>query len=203
MKDTFSLEDLKSDAIAEAASVIALAMINNPLHIAVFGNNNIKTYIKHLRLFKKVLSHKSCNIKVIKKEDRIIGVMNYYKPGQCQIDLLTTIKMLPGLFWSLRVVLFKILKWKSIWGKHDLATPHFHFGPLAVLPEMQDKGIGSALLKAFCKLVDYEEADAYLETDKPENVRLYEMHGFKTVSSQKVFGVENWFMHRAYTKPKY
>ena len=36
----------------------------------------------------------------------------------------------------------------------------------------------------------------YLETDKPENVTLYERFGFKVTGEAKVFGVPNWFKWR-------
>ena len=36
----------------------------------------------------------------------------------------------------------------------------------------------------------------YLETDKAENVRLYERHGFEVVDEAPVLGVPNWFMRR-------
>jgi ribosomal protein S18 acetylase RimI-like enzyme len=38
--------------------------------------------------------------------------------------------------------------------------------------------------------------DAYLETDKPENVRFYERFGFEVVGEEEVLGVPNWFMLR-------
>lgn len=36
----------------------------------------------------------------------------------------------------------------------------------------------------------------YLETDKPENVRFYEVHGFVVTHCATVIGVQNWFMSR-------
>jgi hypothetical protein len=40
------------------------------------------------------------------------------------------------------------------------------------------------------------ESLAYLETDRPENVRLYEKFGFVTTSEALVLGTPNWFMQR-------
>ena len=39
-------------------------------------------------------------------------------------------------------------------------------------------------------------ARAYLETDKRENVRLYQRFGFTVVESAEVLGIPNWFMSR-------
>src|SRR5262249_10659482 len=52
------------------------------------------------------------------------------------------------------------------------------------------------MLNAFCMVVDGTGAPAYLETDKRENVRLYQRFGFSIVESAEVLAVPNWFMSR-------
>jgi ribosomal protein S18 acetylase RimI-like enzyme len=52
-------------------------------------------------------------------------------------------------------------------------------------------------MEAYCVRVDAAGGDAYLETDKPANVRFYERFGFEVVGEQEVLGVPNWFMSRA------
>jgi hypothetical protein len=53
------------------------------------------------------------------------------------------------------------------------------------------------MLQAFSAVVDSTGANAYLETDKRENVRLYQRFGFTVEESAEVLGVLNWFMFRA------
>ena len=89
--------------------------------------------------------------------------MNYYLPGQCQISKLKTINMLPSLCGILGRRLPAVLSWKSAWSKQDPRSAHLHFGPLAVLPSYQKKGIGSLLLQHFCDIADSQSMDAYLE----------------------------------------
>jgi ribosomal protein S18 acetylase RimI-like enzyme len=57
-------------------------------------------------------------------------------------------------------------------------------------------GIGTKLMRVFSARMDAAGEDAYLETDKPENVRFYERFGFEIVGEQEVLGVPNWFMTR-------
>jgi ribosomal protein S18 acetylase RimI-like enzyme len=57
-------------------------------------------------------------------------------------------------------------------------------------------GIGSKLLRVFCARMDAAGEDAYLETDKAINVRLYERFGFEVVTEGEVLGIPNWFMLR-------
>ena len=66
----------------------------------------------------------------------------------------------------------------------------------AVRPHLQGKGIGSQLLAAYSRQLDDTAMLSYLETDKPENVRLYERFGFTVTDRAQVIGVDNWFMVR-------
>jgi ribosomal protein S18 acetylase RimI-like enzyme len=179
-----------------AAAVVAQAMLHNPLHLAVFGAADEQAQRKQTSMFIEVLQLPQCNLFTAWKDGRMVGLMNYYAAGCCQITLLKTLGMLPGMFGILGNKLPGVLKWKANWAKHDPKERHLHFGPLAVLPSMQGNGIGSALLARFCVIADSHREAAYLETDKIENVALYERYGFRVIAVDTLFGVKNWFMWR-------
>jgi GNAT superfamily N-acetyltransferase len=106
-------------------------------------------------------------------------------------------KVLPAAInYSLTTPL-RILNWVGEWTRRDPCEPHWHLGPVAVEPFLQSQGIGTAMLNAFCAIVDGTGADAYLETDKRENVRLYQRFGFTLVECAEVMDVPTWFMRRA------
>jgi len=88
------------------------------------------------------------------------------------------------------------VSWLGAWGKRDPEERHCYFGPLAVDAHLQGMGIGSKLLRVFCARMDAAGEDAYLETDKAINVRLYERFGFEVVTEGEVLGIPNWFMLR-------
>ena len=117
--------------------------------------------------------------------------------GQCQpsgrekLGLLPTLMSTGGLGATLRM-----LRWASAWAKHDPKAPHWHLGPVGVERPLQGKGIGGALLRAFCARMDAEQATAYLETDKRENLGVYEHFAFRIVAEDQVLGIPNWFMVR-------
>jgi ribosomal protein S18 acetylase RimI-like enzyme len=67
---------------------------------------------------------------------------------------------------------------------------------VAVDAHLQGMGIGSKLMRVFCAQMDAAGEAAYLETDKPENVRFYERFGFEIVGDEQVIGVPNWYMAR-------
>ena len=89
-----------------------------------------------------------------------------------------------------------MVRWVDTWAKRDPAEPHAHLGPLAVDAHLQGRGIGSRILAEHCGRLDAQATLGYLETDKPENVRLYERFGFLVVAEAPVLGVPNWFMRR-------
>ena len=58
-------------------------------------------------------------------------------------------------------------------------VPFWYLGLLAVAPEAQGRGVGSALLRAGLARADRQHVGTYLETSTPENIRFYERHGFE------------------------
>lgn len=92
-------------------------------------------------------------------------------------------------------------RWMSAWAKFDPARPHSHLGPVAVDPDLQGRGIGSMLLADYCQRLDRTRTLSYLETDKPENVRLYERFGYEVTADATVLGATSWFMTREPTPP--
>jgi site-specific DNA-adenine methylase len=52
------------------------------------------------------------------------------------------------------------------------------------------------LLAEYCQRLDQRRMLSYLETDKPENVRLYKRFGYHVIAEAEVLGVTSWFMTR-------
>ena len=57
-------------------------------------------------------------------------------------------------------------------------TPHWYLAFIGTRPEERGKGLASVLISAITKICDEEKIPAYLESSSPENVSLYERHGF-------------------------
>ena len=60
-----------------------------------------------------------------------------------------------------------------------LTAPSYFLNLLAVLPERQGQGLGSALLAHTLDRCDREGVPAYLDATSEDNRRLYERHGFE------------------------
>lgn len=76
---------------------------------------------------------------------------------------------------------------------------HYYLFMLGVDPGHQGRGHGGTLLRALSGAADAGRDTAYLETDVPENVALYERHGFQVVRTMRLPHQRNlrmWFMLR-------
>ena len=63
------------------------------------------------------------------------------------------------------------------------ARPHYYLWGLAVDPEQQRGGAGTALLSTLFERADQERMPIYLETHKFENVAYYEARGFRLIQT--------------------
>lgn len=96
-------------------------------------------------------------------------------------------------------------RWAAVFlalDRHHPRTPHWYLGSVGVLPETQGSGVGSALLRRLLASVDAEQAPAYLETDRRENIGFYERRGFRVQREIQVLGVPAWCMWRPTTATK-
>lgn len=64
--------------------------------------------------------------------------------------------------------------------------PHWYLPMIGVQPTCQGQGLGSALLQHALKQVDEQGLAAYLESSRPENVPLYQRHGFEVIGEIQV-----------------
>ena len=65
--------------------------------------------------------------------------------------------------------------------EHHAIGPHWFLATIGVDPAHQGRGIGSALMAPVLARADEQRTCCYLETHSPDNVRLYERHGFRVM----------------------
>lgn len=187
---TFHISFMEHNDIEESAKVLSFAMLNNPLHIAVFQGNGETERMIIERMFLELFHNRPGIVLVAKERDKIIGVM---RMNSCVGKKVTAES--------------KELKdeqdidnrqafWLNEWAKRDPKEQHWHLGPIGVLSSHRKQGVGSQLMERFCNEVDNCSAKAYLETDLDENVRLYEQFGFEIISKSNIFQVDNKYMIR-------
>jgi len=192
------IRTLHQQSIPAAARLLAGSMADNPLHLRVFGSGaRLEPMLEEA--FARLL-HRQLRTGIVlgaHEGDVLVGVAAMVPPGQCQPGLLEQLAMLPILARGGALPrLPRIRRWLRTWERLDPEFDHWHLGPAAVARTHQGQGIGTRLMAAVCERLDLEQGVGYLETDKPENVRLYRRGGFEVVAERQVLGVTNWFMLR-------
>ena len=197
MKD-LRLRVLERNELDVAVGVVSRAMADGPMSVAIFGNElRGRTRGMH-RFFNAALKAMTKLPLVACSGDRIVGVLAAEPPGTCKTPLKKRLMMLPHL---IRVGgpgdMYRGLVYIRKRESHDLDEKHWHLGPVAVDTESQGEGVGSKLLESFCAEMDGKKEISFLETEKPQNVRLYERFGFEVVDEDEPLGVKQWYMRRA------
>ncbi len=191
---------LGGEELESAALLAARAMRDNPLQVVAIGPDpERRVRILH-RGFSRLLRLDGRPTLGAWDGDRLVGVAATAEPGHCQPSTSERLRLLPT-FLSAGPAAARLGRWMSAWARFDPARPHSHLGPVAVDPDLQGRGIGSRLLTDDCRRLDQTGMLSYLETDKPENVRLYERFGYEVTAEAMVLGVNSWFMTREPTPP--
>jgi ribosomal protein S18 acetylase RimI-like enzyme len=185
--------------IGAVLGLISRGMRDNPTHVAALGEDPERRQKRVHRIFSKVLpvmGHFDHLLVARHPDNTVLGVLGMAAPGRCQPNAKQRMQLTLGLLPLGPYALSRSLRWVGTWEKHDPEERHWHLGPVAVDAHLQGMGIGSKLMRVFCAQMDAAEETAYLETDKPENVRFYERFGFEIVGEEQVIGVPNWYMAR-------
>ena len=202
-KDRAWLDRLEIGAMGEAEieevlDIVSRGMRDNPQHVAAFGEDPETRRRRFRALMAAAFSASDfSHALVARREDGVIvGVCGMLPPGNCRPDLRQGLRLLPALLSIGPRAAGRLVRWMGAWQRHDPKERHWHLGPLAVDAHLQGEGVGSRMMRVFCARMDAAGEDAYLETDKPINVRFYERFGFEVVGEEDVLGVPNWFMLR-------
>jgi ribosomal protein S18 acetylase RimI-like enzyme len=180
-----------------AAGVLARGMRDNPVHQAVFGPDPDRRLRALQPMFRGILGVWSVPIICARLDGELVGVVTPMPPGTCRPSLGQALRLAGPILAGAGVRRVpRALRWLWAWNRHHPEHTHCHLGPVAVDAHLQGRGIGSQMMAVFAARMDAAGTDAYLETDKPENVEFYGRFGFETISEATVVGTPNWFMWR-------
>ncbi len=184
----FHISFMEINDIRESAKVLSIAMLNNPLHIAVFQGKGEIERLEIQKMFYELLCELPGIVFLAKEHQKIVGVMRMKScVGRKTEDESKELK-------DENIINYRKSIWHREWSIKDPVEQHWHLGPIGVLPSHRKLGIGSKLMERFCKEVDACSTKAFLETDLDENVRFYKKFGFEIISKSIIFDVENRYM---------
>jgi ribosomal protein S18 acetylase RimI-like enzyme len=182
-----------AEQITQAAGVTARAMRDSPNSMAVSDDPFVRLEMLY-DIFGGMLG--LARVAGVRRGHCVLGVAGAVPPGRC-ID-----SMLPAEVRTLGAPspdapdAERFLYSGSVMAAHDLLEPHWHVGPVGVEPGFQGLGLGRAAMRLLCDEFDEHDRLAWLETDKPENVRFYIGLGFEVVEEVPMLTSRFWFMRR-------
>lgn len=196
-RPTVEVRDLRREELPQAVAVLSRGMRDNPLHIAAFGADAGRRRRLLERQFAALFGVMTYQTPIGAVQDgTIVGVAGIAPAGTCQPTARQRLRFLPTVARTGPRTMARMAGWIGTWAKRDPDEPHSHLGPLGVDAHLQGRGIGTQILAEYTRRLDQAGTLGYLETDKAENVRLYERHGFAVVGEEPVLGVPNWYMRR-------
>jgi ribosomal protein S18 acetylase RimI-like enzyme len=187
------ISPLNSTQTTEILKLLVKAYTNNPAHVAIFGKDNFSS---NERLFSMMLSTRKGNLFTAQAEGAVVGVIGIEKHPQPASSEESPLEFTPELLLTSKQVISRLKERKAIWDKWELKESHYHFGPVAVSPEFQHKGIGVKMMEYCCQILDRESEIGYLETEGLDNRRFYSKFGFQVINEVVLFEVPAFSMKR-------
>jgi ribosomal protein S18 acetylase RimI-like enzyme len=182
-----------TNQISQAARVTARALRDSPSSLAISNNPLVRLEMLY-SAFGGMLA--GSRVAGVRRGDCVLAVAGAVQPGHCIGSLLTPEVRTPNAPDSNATDTDRFLYSGSIMAVHDLLEPHWHVGPVGVEPGFQSMGMGRAVMRLLCDEFDEHRRRAWLETDKPANVRFYIALGFEVVAEEPMLTSRFWFMRR-------
>jgi ribosomal protein S18 acetylase RimI-like enzyme len=182
-----------TEQVSQAAGVTARALRDNPSSVAVSNDPLVRLEMLH-SAFGEMLA--GARIAGVRQGSCVLGVAGAVQPGHCIDSMLPPEVRTPNAPAPGATDVDRFLYSGSVMAMHDLLEPHWHVGPVGVEPGFQSMGVGRAAMRLLCNDFDEHHRLAWLETDKPENVRFYIGLGFEVVEEAPMLTSRFWFMRR-------
>ena len=196
--EEFSVSSLERSQLPQCRTLLVQAYSSNPLYKAILGIDSagIRRNERFMSIAAAAMRGETL---VATSGGRLLGLLHFTPYPQCSPWQWRTIRLMPRLVLASGLATPRVLAWRTAWEQIHPREAHSHLGPVAVHPEFQGKGIGQKLVEHYCALLDRSGEASYLETDKPENVKLYSRFSFEVIKERSVLGINNWFMWRPAT----
>jgi ribosomal protein S18 acetylase RimI-like enzyme len=182
-----------------ALGVLARGLRDNPIHVRVFEADPAVREHRLSTMFRTLFTVMSLHEQMLVARDidgRILAVCVMTPPDTTPPTQFQQMHIMPRLTAMGAGAAFLATRWLTAWTDRDPGKPHWHLGPLAVDAGLQGMGIGSRLMQVVSARLDAAGDLAWLETDKPGNVRFYQKFGFEVAAETDALGLPNWLMIR-------
>lgn len=184
----------RQDEVATLARVLTRAFAQDPLMTWLF-----RGHVAHLERFLRIFLMLALRQGAVYTTAAQEGAAIWFAPSRWKADKVTQLRFLLLMLRTLgpRNMGGRLRALDAVDRLHPSA-PHYYLMALGSLPEVQGRGIGSALMAPILARADAEGMPAYLESSAPANVPFYEHRGFRLLREfQPPYGAPPvWLMWR-------
>jgi len=181
----------------EAAALLGRGMVDNPIHVSVYGADERKREERHTSLMRVLLEHSpAMTVDGVEQGGSLVGVAASAPPGRCRPTAAARLRLLTQAAAFGPRTAGRLLTWNRTWATHDISEPHVHLGPVSVDRHRRRRGIGTVMMLRHTAHLDSVGVVGYLETDRWEAVSFYRRHGYSVIGETDILGVPTWFMRR-------
>jgi ribosomal protein S18 acetylase RimI-like enzyme len=193
---------LQADQAGQAARLLSEAFRDNPGSIAILDGIAAGKREKKLRtLYSGVVD--TCVAygvaTAILCDGDLAGISLAYSPGSYPLSFRAWLRNGIGAALIGPRYTWRCAKFDSHIRKKHITERHWYLYVLGVAPSFQGRGFAGKLLRRLSDHADRQGVPCYLETDKTENVSLYQSFGYKVLgeeSIEKLGNVRLWYMMR-------
>jgi ribosomal protein S18 acetylase RimI-like enzyme len=195
-----SVEPLRREMVERATLTLARAFSTDPMFTWIFPDP-ARRFQALLRLNRVPLEYGLRDGHVTQCGDGMAAAI-WIPPGRT----ISTVGMIRSGILSVpfRIGLRPFAKFMGANGimerihKKHVPEPHWYLMILGVDPELQGRGLGSALVREGVARADEANCPCYLETSEERNLAFYERHGFAVVETATLGkgGPTAWAMRR-------
>ena len=196
------LVQLAREQVDEAAKVLARAFRDNPGVRAVLVRQPSEVrqqmFERASRTFVDVARRYGL-ASGVQEGEHIRGVSLAYAPGGYPLPVRAQLSLARAALAGGPRIAFRFAQVDAYMRGAHLRRPHYYLFMIGVDPSEQGKGHGGVLLRRLNELADSERVECYLETDRQENVALYERFGYRVTSEDNLKRLDNlllWTMTR-------
>jgi GNAT superfamily N-acetyltransferase len=195
--EDITLEPISPKDIHEAARVISIALVTTSNSIALWGGQS-ETHRQRVEQAVRLVNLENPRgyTLVARLGERIVGALHWIMWPNCQLTFLEALKMTRAMLPVTRWETIRATRLQIAAVRLDPQKPHWHLGPIGVLPELQGRGIGGKIIRRVYHMADQEKIACYLETDQPSVVISHQRLGFVVLKEVELLGVHNWLMWR-------
>jgi ribosomal protein S18 acetylase RimI-like enzyme len=194
------VSSLKREQARDAAALLGRAFCDNPGVCVVLDRHGRE---ERQRLMTRAAygfvqaSLRHGEATAVIADGRLAAVSLVYPPGTYPPSVGAMFWMSLGPLRSSPRTIFRYARFDAYMRSRHVRAPHYYLFMLGCEPDLQGRGHGGALLRALNERVDGRGVLAYLETDKAENVGLYQRFGYEVTTDQLVLGTcRLWTMTR-------